>query len=100
MALGQLFLGNQRMRLAMPQVTWRRANQLRNLMRMLEFRAVDLDHCPRVLEKYLRRRFHNARLTRSRRPQKEQGPARPPRRVQAGTEALVQVDQRLHALFL
>src|SRR5713226_2385841 len=85
---------------AMAQVPWRRPDQLRNLMRMLEFRAIDFDHRSCVSKQNFRRRFHNARLAGPRWSQKQQIPYWPPRRVQTGTEDLVQVDQRLHTLFL
>src|ERR1700726_2906049 len=88
------------MSLSMPQVAWRRANQLRNLMRMLEFRAVYLDQRPRVTKQNLRARFHDARLTRARRPQEEQITHWPSRRIQAGAKHLVQVDQRLQSFVL
>src|SRR5581483_274178 len=96
----QRFLRDQRMRLPVPQIPRRRADQLRNLMRMLKLRAIHLDHRPRVPKQNLRRRFHDPRLPRTRRPQKQQVPHRTPRRVQPRAEHLVQIHQRLHPFFL
>ena len=47
--LVQHFLAQQRMRLAMPQVSGRRADQLRDLVAVLELGAVDLDHRAGIL---------------------------------------------------
>ena len=44
----QHFLAQQRMRFAMSQISGRRADQLRNLVTVLEFRAIDLDDCARI----------------------------------------------------
>src|ERR1700680_5129940 len=88
------------MRLAMAQVSRGRANQLRNLMRMLEFRAIYLDQRPRIAKQNLRARFHDARLARTRRPQEEQITHWPSRRIQPGAKHLVQVDQCLQAFVL
>src|SRR5882762_5910670 len=67
---------------------------------MLELRAINLDHRPRVPKKDLRSRFHNPGLSRACRPQKQQVPYRASRRVQSGTKHLEHVNQGLHALFL
>src|ERR1700730_12842177 len=88
------------MRLTVPQVTRRRADQLCNFMRMLEFRAVYLDQRPRVAEQNLRGRFHDTCLAGARRPQEHQIPHGPSRRVQARAKHLIEVDQRLHAFVL
>jgi hypothetical protein len=46
----------------MPQVPWRRANQLRDLMGVLKFRAIHFDYRSAIAEENLRSGFHNARL--------------------------------------
>ena len=69
----QRFLRDQRMRFAMPQVAWRRADQLGDFVRVLEFRAIHLDHRARIAEQNFRRRFHDARLARTRRAQETAG---------------------------
>src|SRR6185312_9416305 len=38
---------------AMSQVTWRRANELRNLVTVLKFSAIDFDDRPRVMDQRL-----------------------------------------------
>ena len=96
MACRQSFLSDQRMSLPVSQIPRRRTNQLRNLMRMLEFRAIHLDHRARISKQNLRSRFHDARLARTRRSKEQQVPHRPPWRVQSRAEDLIQVHQRLH----
>src|SRR5256712_695178 len=61
--LRQSLLRDQRVRLPVPQVPRRRANQLGNLVRVLKLGAIHPDHRPWVPEQYLRRGFHNARLS-------------------------------------
>src|SRR5450755_4249 len=69
-------------------------------MGVLKLRAIHLDQRARVPKQDLRRRLHNARLTRTGRTQEQQVSHRAPRRVQAGAEHLVQIHQCLYALFL
>src|SRR5262249_6579744 len=87
-------------RLPVPQVTWRRTNELGDLMRVLELGAVHLDDRARIPKQNLCGSLHNPCLPRPSRPQKQQVPHRPPRRVQPCTEHLIHVDQGLHALGL
>src|SRR2546430_9606950 len=96
----QRFLRNQRMGLAMAQISWRRTDQFRYFMGMLEFRAIYLNHRSGIPEQNFRRCFHDARLARASRPEKEQVAYWPSWRVQPGAEYLIQVHQRLDALFL
>src|ERR1700674_2219220 len=100
MAGRQRFLRNQRMSLAMPQISWGGADQLGNFMRVLKFRAINLGDRAGLAKENLRSRFHDARLPRAGRPEKQQIPYRAAWRVQSGTEDLVQVYQRMDALFL
>src|ERR1700704_565929 len=97
MAFRQLFLGNQGMRLAVPQIARRRSDELCDFMRMLELRAVDLDEGACVAEQNLCGRFHDARLAGASRTEEQQVPHRPARRIEASAEYLVQIDQGLHA---
>src|SRR5579859_954213 len=98
--LRERFLCNQRMRFAMPQVSRRRANQFRDFVRMLEFRAIHFDHRARVAENHFRRSLHHARFARTCRSQKQQVSHRTPRRVQSRPEDLIQIHHGLYRLFL
>src|SRR6266567_4795374 len=100
MASRQSLLRNQRMRLPMPQISRRRANQLGNFMGVLKLCAIDLDHRARVAKENLGGGFNNSCLARTRRPEKQQIPYRTARRIQSGAKDLVQVHQCLHTLFL
>ena len=44
------FLGQKRRSFAVPQISWRRTNQFRNFVRVLEFRAIHFDYRPAVSE--------------------------------------------------
>ncbi len=84
----------------MPQISRRRANQFGNFMRVLKFRAIDLNHGARVAKEDFRSRFHNARLPRTCWPKKQQIPYGAAWRVQSGAKHLVQIHERLDTLFL
>ncbi len=56
----------------MPQVSGRRADQLGNLVAVLEFRAVDLDDRARIAHQRLSRGFDDACFAGSSWPQKEE----------------------------
>src|SRR6266478_707276 len=47
---------------AMPQIPWRRSDQLCNLVAMLEFRAIDLNNRARAFHQRFGRGFDDARL--------------------------------------
>ena len=98
--LRERFLRDQRMRLAVPQISRRRADQLRDFVRVLEFGAIHLDHRARIAEQHFGRRFHDARLARARRPEEQKIPHRPSRRIQAGAKHLIQVHDGLHRFVL
>ena len=87
--LVQRFLGEQRMRLAMSEVSRRRADQLGDLVRVLKFGAVDLDARLGIAEQRLGHRLHDARLARSGRPQKQQVADRAAGRIQPGEKHLI-----------
>src|ERR1700694_2623172 len=88
------------MSLAVPQIARRRANQLRDFVRMLEFRAVHLDYRASIAEQNFSGGFHDARLPRTRGPQQQQAANRAAWRVQSGAETLVKPNQRLNAFLL
>ena len=98
--LVQRFLRQQRMRLAMTQISRRRTDQLRNLMRVLKLGAIDLDAGMRVAEQRLRHGFHHARLPRARWPKKKQVAHRTPRGVQPRQKHLVNLGDLLDGLVL
>jgi hypothetical protein len=61
-ACGQRFLRYKRVRFAVPQISWRRTNQFRNFVGVLEFRAIHFDYRPAVSEQNLGRGFDSARF--------------------------------------
>src|SRR6267143_5629706 len=88
------------MSLAVPQVAWRRTNQLGNFMRVLELRAVHLDYRARVSKEDFRGRFHNAGFSGTGRSQEQKIAHRASRRIQPRAKDLKHVHKRLHAFFL
>ncbi len=98
--LRERFLRDQRMRLAVPQISRRRADQLRNFVRVLKFGAVHFDHRARIAEQHFGRGFDDARFARARRPEEQQVPHRTSRRVQARAKHLVQIHHGLHRFVL
>ncbi len=64
-------LTQQRMRFAMPEIARRRTDELGDLMAVLEFGAVDLDHGPCIAHQALGHRLHQARFPRARGSQKQ-----------------------------
>ncbi len=69
-------------------------------MRVLELRAIDLDYRAGVAKEDLGGRFHDARLTRTGRPQEQQVANGAAGRVQSSAKNLEHVHEGLHALFL
>ena len=57
----------------MAQVARRATDELRDLVRVLKLRAIDLDDGVVVIEQHFGSRFDNARLARTGRPQKQHG---------------------------
>src|SRR5205814_8933755 len=88
------------MGLAMAQITGRRTNQLGNLVRVLELRAIDLYDRSSISKKDLGGSFHNARLSRTGWTEEQQVAYRAAGRIQSGTKHLKHVNQGLHTLFL
>src|SRR3984957_13930933 len=85
---------------AVPQISRGRSNQFCNFVRVLELRAIHLDHRARISKQHLRSSLDDARLPRARRPQEQQISHRPSRRIQPGAKHLVQVNHRLHRFVL
>src|ERR1700734_3349257 len=100
MPLVERFLRQQRMRLAMPQVSRRRADQLRNLMGMLELGAIDLDAGARVPEKRLGHCLHHSRFAGASRPQEKQVAYRTPRRIEPSQKHLIDFRDLFNRLVL
>src|SRR5260370_2879600 len=100
MAGSERFLRNQRVRLAMPQISWGCPDSLGDLMGMLNLRAVHFNHGPRVPKQNLSGGLNDTCLSRARRPQQQEIPHRAAWRVQAGAENLIQVHQRLDTFIL
>ncbi len=73
----------------MSQVSRRRADQLGNLVRMLELGAIDLDAGPRVAKQRLRHRLHHPRFAGAGRPQEQQIAHGTVRRIQASQKHLI-----------
>src|SRR5882757_7068478 len=88
------------MRLAMPQISRRRTDQLCDFMAVLKFRAIDLNHRARVLQQGLRGRFDNSRLARARGAKEQEVSDRAARRIHPGKMHLVDVDDLLDRLIL
>src|SRR6476661_9042257 len=88
------------MRLPVSQISRGRADQLRNLMGVLELGAIDLDTRPRVPKQRLRHRLDYTRLPRPGRSQEQQVPHGASWRVQACQEHLIDLYHLLDRLIL
>src|SRR5258708_10487817 len=88
------------MSFAMPQISRRRTNQFRDFVGVLKLGAVYLDDGAWIAKQNFSGGFHNARLTGTGGTEEQQVANWPPWRIQARAEHLIQVHQRLHALFL
>ncbi len=97
---GELLLRDQRMRLAVAQVAWRRADQLGDFVRVLELRAVHLDDGAGVPKENLGRGLHDAGLARAGGAQEEQVSHGAARRAHVRAEDLIQVHESADGLFL
>ena len=94
------FLRQQRMGLAVAEVSRRRADQLGDLVRVLELGAVDLDAGASVAEQGFRHGFDDAGLAGAGGPQKQEVADRTAGRIQAGQEHLVDLDHLFNGLLL
>src|SRR4051812_20877676 len=72
MELVDRILTQRRMRLAMAQISGRRADQLRDFMAVLKLRAVDFHDSPRVAHQNLGKRLHRPGLARAGRTEEQQ----------------------------
>src|ERR1700720_2077819 len=84
----------------MTQVARRGADQLGNLMGMLELGAVHLNDSAGLAKQNLSRGFDDAGLARACRSQEQQIANGAAGRIQSGAKDLVQVDEGLYTLFL
>src|SRR5207237_8332102 len=98
--LVERFLREKRVRLAVTQIARRRADQLCDLVRVLEFRAVNLDTGARITEQRLRHRLDYTGLARAGRTEKEQIAYRATGRVQSRQEHLVHLYHSFNRLLL
>ena len=90
----------QRMRFAMAQISRRRADQLGDLVRVLELRAVDLDQARGSPKSDFGHRLHYARFARTGRPQKQEVAHRTPWRIQPRQKHLVELGHLLYGRIL
>src|SRR5262245_3038469 len=84
----------------MPEVSRRRAYQLRNLMRMLKLRAIDFCDQVRVTEKYLRGRLDDSRFARTCGTEEEQVPDWTAWVSQSSQKDLIQAGDTSHSAIL
>src|SRR5215831_10010850 len=77
----------------MPKVAGRRADQLRDLVRVLEFAAINLDHRGRVAEKQFGCGLDDSGLARACWPKEQQRPNRPVHWRKARLENLIERGQ-------
>ena len=98
--LVQRFLRQQRMGLAMAQVSRRRADQLGDFVRVLEFGAVDLDAGAGVAEERFGHGFDDPGFARAGGPEEQQIANRTSRRIQSRQKHLVDFDHFLDGLVL
>src|SRR5260370_42560524 len=73
----QRFLRQQWMRFAVPEVSRRRTDQLRDFMAVLKLRAIDLDYRSRIFQQGLGSRLDNASFSGAGRPQEQKVSDRP-----------------------
>src|SRR5215472_18442806 len=83
-----------------PQVSWRRTDELGNLMRVLVLRAIHFDDRARIPKQDLCGGLDQACLTRPGWAEKKKRACRAVWRVQARANNLIQLDQRCDACFL
>ena len=91
---GERFLGDERMRFAMAEIAGRRTDELGDLVRMLEFGAIHLDHRVRVTEEDFRGRFHHSRFPRAGGAEKKKIADRAAGRGEAGFVELEEIGDR------
>src|SRR5579871_6007340 len=88
------------MRFAMAQVSRRRADQLGDLMTVLEFGTVNFSHRPSILKQSLGGCFHGPGFTGSRGAEKEKASNGPAWSIYAGDIHLINVDNLSNCFLL
>ena len=84
----------------MAEIARRRADEFRDFMRVLEFRAIHFDDQAGIAEEDFRGRFHNTGLSGPRGSEEEEVADWASRGVEASGKDLEEVHERLHAFFL
>jgi hypothetical protein len=84
----------------MAEISRRRADQLRNFVRVLELGAIDLDAGAGIAEQRFGERLDDASLARPSRPEKEQIAHRASRGIQSGQEHLINFDDLFYRRIL
>ena len=98
--LVQRFLREQRMSLAMSQVSRRRTDQLGDFVGVLKLSAIDLDAGAGIAEQSFGHGLDHPRFARAGRPQKQQVAYRTSRRIQSGQKHLVDLGHFFDGLVL
>src|SRR5947209_733743 len=96
----QRFLRQQWMRFAVSQVSWGRADQLRDFMAVLKLRAIDLDYGSRIVQQRLGGGLHDASFSGAGRAEKQKIPNRPPNRGHPGQVRLISLDDLMNGFVL
>src|SRR5208337_68131 len=88
------------MSFAMPEIAWRRTDEFRDFVGVLEFRAVDFDDQVGIAKENFRGGFDNTGLSGTRGSEKEEVANRTARGIKASVEDLEEVHKGLNAFFL
>src|SRR5271157_3001322 len=88
------------MSFAMAEIAWGRADEFRDFVRVLKFRAIDFDDQAGIAKENFRGGFHNAGFSGPRGSKKEEVADRASRRIKACGEHLEKIHEGLHAFFL
>src|ERR1700756_417722 len=100
MTFVQCFLRQQRMGFAMAEVSWRRTDELGNLVRVLELTAINFDAGMRIAEHCFRHGFHYAGLSGPRGSEEKQISDGTSGRIQSSHEHLIDFTYFLDCLVL
>src|SRR5262245_17448754 len=84
----------------MAEVSGRRADQLGDLMRVLKFAAIDLNHRVSITEKRFRRCLNDTCLPGAGGPQEQHGPNRASYRIHPCQEDLIEIAHLSNGLLL
>ena len=94
------FLGQKRRRFTMAQVAWRRSDQFRNFVAVLEFGAIDFDYCAGISDHRFGERLDESRFTRSRWTQKQKVADRAAGSVHSGQKSLINIYDLVNGIIL